>query len=261
MNMLSSIIPAFFTSKEPPVVSKVILIVDDDESIREFLRFLLESRGFGVMQAPDANGALAEARKRPSLILLDVMMPEIDGWQVAKLLKAHPETNGIPIIFVTASHAVEDEVMGFEIGAIDYITKPFSIPSLVARITSVLKRVAPMENMPKIMMINEVALDAQNYTVSVDGTIIQLPKKEFEVLYYMARNANKLITRADLLSNVWGDDAFITERTIDVHIRQLRKKLGKYADYIETLKGVGYRVKISEGLSPDLKLIVTPPQE
>ncbi|HZV11916.1 MAG TPA: response regulator transcription factor [Candidatus Kapabacteria bacterium] len=239
-------------------MTKTILIVDDEHSIREFLKFLLESRGYNILLAHTAAEALEEARKKPSLILLDVMMPGIDGWQIAKMLKDHPDTNAIPIIFVTASQSVADEVTSFEVGAVDYITKPFNIPKLLARINSVLHRTSESAAIPKTVAVNEVMLDVENYAIAIDGQITQLPKKEFEIFLYMARNPNKLVSREELLGNVWGNDTYVTERTIDVHIRQIRKKLGKYSDYIETIKGVGYRVKTADAGPTNLKLVALP---
>jgi len=238
-------------------MKKTILTIDDDESIREFMKFVLESRGYLVLCARNATEALNEARKRPALVLLDVMMPNVDGWQIAKLLKSHPDTKNIPIIFITASLSIDDEVNGFEVGAYDFITKPFNIEKLIARIKSVLHPYNPADYLPKTLMFNDISLDVSNYLASIGDKSVQFSKKEFELLFFLVRNPNKILSREYLLSNIWGDDSIVMGRTIDVHIRQIRKKLGKRSEYIETLKGVGYRLRLIEKKPKDLKLLMS----
>ncbi len=258
--MAQKLIPTFDMITKRTAIQKTILVIDDEQNIRELLRFMLESRGYSILMAKDAGEAMIEARKQPALILLDVSMPVVDGWQLAKMLKEHPETSYIPIIFITALRTADDEVMGFEVGATDYITKPIHIDKLVARISAALKTAPVREQSTKSLRLNRFVLDAKNYTVVTDATGVQLSKKEFEVLYFLAANPNRIISRRELIAKVWGETTFISERTIDVHIRQIRKKIGNLADCIETLKGIGYRLIQHEAKTGDLRLVLTSKQ-
>ena len=230
---------------ETASAKKTILIIDDDESIRDFLRFLFETRNFAVLCAQNAAQALIEVRKRPSLILLDLMMPEIDGWQLAGLIKSHGETASTPLIFISASKSVEDEVRGLELGAVDFITKPFSIPRLMARVNNALLRFAPVPGTPETIIVNDLTLDPENYTVIADGHIIQFPKKEFEVLLYLVRNSNRIVSRDDLLENVWDYHFDPQTNVIDVHISRLRGKIDKGFEppLLQTVRGAGYSLR------------------
>jgi len=218
-----------------------ILIVDDEKDILEFLKYNLETEGYGVLIAHDGIEALKQAEQVPSLILLDVMMPELDGWETARRLKRNPETKGIPIIFLTARNSEKEEIAGLNIGAEDYITKPISIPKLLARIAKSISRATGVPPPKRIALNKDFIIDVENYAVIIDGKVKKVPKREFETLVYLLENANKVVSRQQFLQFVWGEDVYVVERTIDVRIRNLRKKLGKYADFIETIKGVGYR--------------------
>lgn len=224
-----------------------ILLVDDEKDILDMLKYNLEKEGFEVFTARTGKKALEQAQKHPDIIVLDVMMPEMDGWEVCRHLKRSPGTLNIPVLFLTAKGSEIDEVVGLELGAEDYIVKPISIRKFLARIRVILRRQElnnpPPETTKSIIHIENLEINALNYTVKIDGEGISLTKKEFETLLYLARHRGQVISRDSLLSAIWGEDVIVIDRTIDVHIRKIREKLGKYEDFIETVKGVGYRFK------------------
>lgn len=230
-------------------MTKKILIVDDERDIVEMLRYNLEKEGYFVLTALNGRHALEEARQhRPDLILLDVMMPEMDGWEVCKHLMKDPHTSSIPVIFLTAKGSEIDEVVGLELGADDYIVKPISIRKLIARVKTSLRRKEIVETTSEdnsdIIDIDGLQINIPNYTVNVGDHEIFLPKKEFETLVFLARHRGRVISREAILNAVWGENVVVVDRTVDVHIRKIREKLGKYGDYIETVKGVGYRFRL-----------------
>jgi two-component system alkaline phosphatase synthesis response regulator PhoP len=224
-----------------------ILIADDERDIIDFLKYNLEKEGFDVLTAKNGIEAVAQAKKNPSLILLDVMMPEMDGLEAVRTLKKNSSTAKIPVIFLTARGSEVDEVVGLELGADDYITKPVSIPKLMARIKLTLRKksLAKEENGKDTDILKHgiIEINRSHYKVYVSKKEIFFPKKEFEVLTFLVRNAGKVVTRETLLSQIWGSNVYVIDRTVDVHIRKIREKLGNNADYIETIKGVGYRLK------------------
>ena len=224
-----------------------ILIADDERDIIDFVKYNLEKEGFDVLTAKNGVEAVALAKKNPSLILLDVMMPEMDGLEAVRLLKKNPATAKIPVIFLTARGSEVDEVVGLELGADDYITKPVSVPKLMARIKLILrKKTAQKEEesgASEILRHGAVEVNRTRYKVYINKKEVFFPKKEFEVLAYLVKNAGKVVTRETLLSQIWGTDVYVIDRTVDVHIRKIREKLDTYADYIDTIKGVGYRMK------------------
>jgi two-component system alkaline phosphatase synthesis response regulator PhoP len=225
---------------------KTILVVDDEKDILEFLKYNLQKEGYQVLTARNGKEALAQSEARPHLILLDIMMPEYDGWEVLKRLKKNPATASIPTIFLTAKKTDVDEVLGLELGANDFIVKPVSIPKLLARIKAAL-RSAEQGEAPRAdaaaVTVGAVEIDPSRHIVRVAGVETFFPRKEFEVLLHLARRAGHLVDRETLLNAVWGSDVRVVDRTVDVHIRKIREKLGTYADYIETVKGVGYRLR------------------
>jgi two-component system alkaline phosphatase synthesis response regulator PhoP len=225
---------------------KSILVVDDEQDIVDLLKYNLQREGYLIYTARDGKDALEQSKKHPSLILLDVMMPELNGIEVLKQLKKNPSTQSIPVVFLTAKGSEIDEIIGLELGADDYIAKPISIPKLVARIKNVLRKseIAPPEVKPQEeLTIGVVKINRARHSVIVNRQEIFFPKKEFAILTYLATYPGEVITRERLLNIVWGQNVFVIDRTIDVHIRKIREKLGKYADYIETIKGIGYRMK------------------
>lgn len=228
------------------LMAKTILVVDDEKDIVEMLKYNLQKEGYKVITAYNGKEALDRAQQRPDLILLDIMMPVMDGLQTLKALKQNKQTESVPVLFLTAKGAETDEIVGLEIGAEDYIVKPISIGKILARIRAVFRRVEhpqPTVQGPDILTIDEVHINVPNYSVSVSNKEVAFPKKEFETLVYLIRNRGRVITRQSLLDAIWGENVYVVDRTVDVHIRKIREKLGKYGDYIETVKGVGYRFR------------------
>jgi two-component system alkaline phosphatase synthesis response regulator PhoP len=234
-------------------VAKRILLVDDEQDILELLKYNLETEGYETMTATDGLQALALAQNptggaSPDLIILDVMLPGKDGWEVIKALRQNENTKKIPVIFLTAKGGEVDEVVGLELGADDYIIKPISIRKLLARVKTVLRKNAPAVPEPEgVLRFGDVEINTLNYSVKVAGKAIAFTKKEFEVLVYLAKRPGRVVTRDILLNAIWGDDVVVIDRTIDVHIRKIREKLGDdNMHLIETLKGVGYRLKAED---------------
>lgn len=222
-----------------------ILLVDDEKDIVEFLQYNLEAEGFEVIFAYDGEMAILKMEEKPDLVVLDVMMPKMNGYEVCKQIRMNNDYDNIPVIFLTAKTSEFDELKGFDLGADDYIKKPISPKMLVARVKSKIKRTTPseeklIEDSSKIS-IGPLEIDKDKYEVKIDGKIIVLPKKEFSILFYLAQKPGKVFPRDRILNDVWGEDIFVIERTVDVHIRKIREKLGDYANLIETVKGVGYR--------------------
>ncbi|HEY6951616.1 MAG TPA: response regulator transcription factor [Bacteroidota bacterium] len=225
---------------------KKILVVDDEKDIVEMLKYNLQKEGYKVLTAHNGKEALERAQQIPDLILLDIMMPVMDGLQTLKALKQKKETEAIPVLFLTAKGAETDEIVGLEIGAEDYIVKPISIGKILARIRAAFRRGAQKATAPQaqeVLTIDDLEINVPNYSASVAKRDISFPKKEFETLVYLIKNRGRVITRQSLLDAIWGENVYVVDRTVDVHIRKIREKLGKYGAYIETVKGVGYRFR------------------
>jgi len=223
-----------------------ILLVDDDPNIARLVQLYLEKEGFEVKTADRGDDALAQFRKLPpDLMLLDVMLPGMDGWQV---LKAIRKTSSIPIIMLTAKDETFDKVLGLELGADDYMTKPFDTKELVARVKAVLRRTqGPEEEKNDTLSFPGLTVSLTQYEVHYEGDKVEMPPKELEVLYFLAAHQNQVFTREQLLEQVWGFDFFGDSRTVDVHIKRLREKLPeceKYGWCIRTVWGVGYKFEI-----------------
>lgn len=226
-----------------------ILLVDDEKDIVEFLEYNLIQEGFEVITAYDGIEALKKLSEKPDLVILDIMMPQLNGYDVCKKIRSLPEFRQTPVIFLTAKSSEVDEIRGLEIGANDFIQKPISPKKLIARVNSNLrKEIKKSEEkpLPANIKIGRLYIDRNKYLVNIDGSAKIFPRKEFELLYYLASNPEKVIDRETLLKDVWGLDVYVGDRTIDVHIRKVREKLGKLADLIETVKGVGYKFKSME---------------
>ncbi len=222
-----------------------ILVVDDEEDILELVRFNLDREGYRVICTTSGEKALETAKTEfPDLIVLDLMLPGIDGLESTKLLKNDPGTRDIPIVMLTAKGEEADIVTGLELGADDYITKPFSPRILVARVRAVLRRniKEPMEE-SSILRIHDLVIHPGRREVLIDGKPVQLTFTEFGILKFLARRPGWVFTRAQIVDAVRGDDYFVTDRSVDVQIVGLRKKLGPAGNYIETVRGVGYRFK------------------
>ena len=228
---------------------KKILLVDDEVDILEFLKYNLEQDNFEVLVSSYGNDALKKISQNPDLIVLDIMMPEMDGFELYQQIKTNKEYQDIPIIFLTAKSGETDEIKGLDLGASDYIQKPISPKKLIARIKSNLRKAAQTEKKSKEfknLKIGVLEIDVEKFEVKVDSKKTFFPRKEFQLLYFLAQNPGKVINRETLLKEIWGNDVYVIDRTIDVHIRKIREKLGKHSELIETIKGVGYRFKHNE---------------
>lgn len=217
-----------------------ILLADDEKDIVEFMKYNLEMENFEVITAYDGQEAMEKLPLKPDLVILDVMMPLIDGYEVCRRIKAGKDTESIPVIFLTARGAESDEVRGLDLGADDYIQKPISPKKLIARVNSNLRRFSKDQENERLVL-GPVVIDRGKYLVSLNGVEVQFPRKEFELLSYLAQHPGQVFPREKILSDVWGSDILVVERTIDVHIRKIREKFGPYANMIETVKGVGYK--------------------
>ena len=219
-----------------------ILVVDDEEDLCEILKFNLENEGYEVDTANSAEEALKLDLSKYDLLLLDVMMGEISGFRMANMLKKDKKTANIPVIFVTAKDTENDTLTGFNIGADDYISKPFSLREVSARVKAVLRRTnkGDDERLPDRLVYRSLVVDVVRKKASIDGQEAALTKKEFEILLLLLQNRGRVFSREDILSRVWSDDVYVLDRTIDVNITRLRKKLGPYGKRIVTRLGYGY---------------------
>ncbi len=224
-----------------------ILLVDDEPDALEVLGFKLRQAGYNALLAKDGARAIALARdERPALIVLDLMLPEVDGLEVCKILRRDANTAAIPIIMLTARAAEMDRVLGLELGADDYVTKPFSPRELLLRIKKLLVRSQSSEDTSAELRMGELTLDVGRHEVTVAGAPLVLTATEFKLLEILIRRRGRVQTRDRLLQDVWGYDNPIDSRTVDTHMRRLREKLGDNARYLETVRGVGYRCLAEE---------------
>ena len=220
-----------------------ILVVDDEETLCEILKFNLEVEGYSVDTANSAEEALTMSITDYALIMLDVMMGEMSGFEMAQKLKDSPKTALVPIIFCTAKETEEDTVAGLTLGADDYISKPFSVREVVARVKSVLRRASTSStatSQQEVVSYKGLVIDLKRKSCSVDGKVMQLTKKELEILTLFLQNRDVVFSRAEILSRIWSDDVIVVDRTIDVKITRLRKKMGEYGKHIVTRLGYGY---------------------
>jgi two-component system phosphate regulon response regulator PhoB len=224
-----------------------ILVVDDEPDALEILGFKLKESGFVPVFARDGAQALRAARdERPALIVLDLMLPEVEGLEVCKLLRRDPLTATTPILMLTARAAEMDRILGLELGADDYVTKPFSPRELVLRIKKLLARAKAPEEAAAQLRFGELEIDVPRHSVTINGAAVGLTATEFKLLEILARRRGRVQTRERLLQDVWGYDNPIDTRTVDTHMRRLREKMGDTARYLETIRGVGYRFKSEE---------------
>ena len=225
---------------------KRILIVDDEETLCEVLKINLENEGFDVDIAFSAEQALSLDLPSYSLILLDIMLGETSGIKMAKILKSNVKTANIPIIFCTARDSEDDMIMGLDIGADDYIVKPYTVRNVIARVKSVLRRTSGnkesqlVPEKPRFLQVNGLQLNLEFKRCIVDGVEVKMAKKEFELLAYLILKRGKICSREEILSRVWSDEVVVLDRTIDVNITRLRSKIGPYGSYIVTRSGFGY---------------------
>ena len=221
--------------------NELVLIVDDEKDLRKIIRYNLEQEGIASIEASNGDQAIDLLSQNPSLVILDIMMPGKDGYEVCKTIRANGNT--VPIVFLTAMDREFDELKGLEVGGDDYIRKPFSPKILVARINSILRRVEQINQKGSYLQYDGLEANTKNYIAKVDGDELHLPRKEFELLAFFMNEPDIVFKRDALLASIWEDDVYVVDRTIDVHINRIRSKLGPYRDWIETIKGVGYRFK------------------
>jgi two-component system alkaline phosphatase synthesis response regulator PhoP len=220
-----------------------ILLVDDEPDILEFMEYNLRKEGYEVFLAKNGKEALEIARKeRPQLVILDIMMPVMDGIEACRHLREMPELQNTMITFLTARNEEYSQIAGFDVGADDYISKPVKPRILVSRIKALLRRVNGIQPQAPVIQIGNLRIDREKYLVYKDEIPISFPRKEFELLALLTSKPGKVFTREDILSRVWGNDIIVGDRTIDVHIRKIREKLGD--ESIKTIKGIGYKFDI-----------------
>lgn len=221
---------------------KLILVVDDEQDLLEIISYNLKKEGYNVIVAENGRAGLELAKEhKPDLILLDIMMPVLDGIQVCKMIKEDIHLKKIPVVFLTARAEEEMEVKGLDSGADDFLPKPISNKKLISRVRTVFRRFEEAEQEENSLAVHDMLIDRDRYLVQKGEEQITLPKKEFELLYFLASRKGKVLNRQTLLNEIWGNNVYVVDRTVDVHVRKIREKIGD--DYIETVKGVGYRFK------------------
>lgn len=221
-----------------------ILVVDDEPDILEILQYNLEKEGYTVRVAGNGKKGVEEAKSfLPDLILLDIMMPDQDGVETCRQIRGLSELQNVYVIFLTARAEEYSEIAAFDVGADDYIVKPIKPRALMSRISALFRRETGKKNGSSKVTIGDLMIDRTSYTVNVKEQQVILPKKEFELLYFLAQNPDKVFSRDDLLQNIWGSDVYVLARTVDVHIRKVREKIGD--GYITTIKGVGYKFELN----------------
>lgn len=221
---------------------QTILVVDDERDLLDLIEYNLKKEGFKVLKAENGEEGISKAKEhKPDLILLDIMMPKMDGLEAVESMRKDEDLKKTPIIFLTARSDEKTEIDGLNKGGDDYITKPISTTKLVSRIKAVLRRFDDSEQTANKLEVHDLQIDKDRYIVLQEGNEFQLPRKEFELLFFLASRKGKVLDRQTLLNKVWGDNIYVVDRTVDVHVRKIREKLGDH--YIETVKGVGYRFK------------------
>ncbi|WP_129713889.1 response regulator transcription factor [Pedobacter sp. SYP-B3415] len=222
-----------------------ILVVDDEPDILELIEYNLKKEGYQVFLAPNGQEGISVAKKvHPDLIILDIMMPKMDGIEACRIMRGIPEFKSTFMVFLTARSEEYSEIAGFNVGADDYIAKPIKPRALVSRINAILRRNASSDEVSENKVeVGDLVIDRESYLVFQDNKKVVLAKKEFELLYLLASKPGKVYTREAILKNIWEDSVVVTNRTIDVHIRKLREKLGE--NYVSTVKGVGYKFELS----------------
>jgi len=225
-------------------IMKRVLIIEDDKDIVELVRYNLTNEGFQVTAAYDGTGGLSTLRKTPpDLLLLDLMLPKMSGLDICREIRKDESLNRLPVLMLTARGDEADRVVGLEMGADDYVTKPFSPRELIARVKALLRRAEPPADAPRVIEIGRLAIDPASYRVSHSGKPVPLSTLEFRLLYYLASRPNRVFTRDQLLDAVWGTDRFVTPRSVDVYVRRLREKIESDPEnplHLKTVRGAGY---------------------
>lgn len=220
-----------------------ILLVDDEKDILEIIGYNLSKEGYQIITASNGKEAIDKAyQNKPNLIIMDVMMPEMDGIEACEIIRKLPELKNTIITFLTARSEDYSQVAGFNAGADDYIAKPIKPKVLISKVESLLRRLFYSDKPADILYVGNIMINKEEYKISIDGIKINLPRKEFELFYLLATKPGKIFTREDILDSIWGKDVIIGKRTIDVHIRKLREKIGD--GYLKTTKGVGYKIEL-----------------
>ena len=225
-------------------MNKLIAIIDDEPDILELVSINLKKASYRVKKFPDSESFFRSlAAETPDLIILDLMLPDMDGFEVCKLLKGQNKYTSIPIIMLTARVEETEKVLGLELGADDYVTKPFSPRELVARVKAVLRRNVPKDETKRIKIGDILVLDTEKYEVELEGERIELTTTEFKILQLLSTKKGWVFSRDRILQHLWGDDKMVLDRTVDVHIKHLREKLGKASMFIKNIRGVGYKLE------------------
>ncbi|MEX0599867.1 MAG: response regulator transcription factor [Rhodothermales bacterium] len=225
-----------------PMGDRTILIVDDEVDLLELLQYNFEKAGYRTLTAADGAEGFERAREvDPDLIILDVMMPNMDGIEVCRKIRRDANLRGTPVIMLTARTDDDDYVEGLDVGADVYLGKPVSVPVLMSQVKALFRQAERVETSPDVLNVHGIEINRDRYLVIVDGEEIRLPRKEFELLHFFAAHPGKVFSRQELLDAVWGHDVYVVDRTVDVHVRKIREKLGN--DLIETVTGVGYKLK------------------
>jgi two-component system, OmpR family, alkaline phosphatase synthesis response regulator PhoP len=223
---------------------RIVLVIDDEEDLIELVRYNLVREGFDVIGARDGESGLSLAyQRRPDLIIIDLMLTGMDGLEVCRALRSESKTSQVPIIMLTAKASESDRIVGLELGADDYITKPFSPRELTARIRALLRRTAALNQPPAILNRGDLTIDLDSHEVSCGGASVDLTATEYRLLQFLASNPGRVYTRDAIIDGALGRDVTVLDRTVDVHIMALRKKLGKCGESIETIRGFGYRFR------------------
>jgi two-component system alkaline phosphatase synthesis response regulator PhoP len=222
----------------------IILVIDDEEDLIELVRYNLNKEGFEVIGAGDGESGLRQARQnKPDVIIIDLMLPGMDGLEVCRLLRSGDETAHIPLVMLTAKGSESDRVVGLELGADDYITKPFSPRELAARIKALLRRTRGFGQNRSLIRRGEISIDLNSHEVSCQGEAVELTATEYRLLQFMASHPGHVFSRNSIIENVLGRNVTVLDRTIDVHVMSLRRKLGECGEWIETIRGFGYRFR------------------
>ncbi|MCX7990539.1 MAG: response regulator transcription factor [Proteobacteria bacterium] len=224
-----------------------IFILEDEQDIAELIKHNLEKEGLSVEYFLTPEDFLKRYKNDNfDLLILDLMLPGMNGLEILRLIKNNPSKSHIPIIILTARNMEGDKVLGLELGADDYITKPFGVRELIARVKAVLRRVTPAKTLSRLIKINGITLDLEAFCLFVDEKKVETTKTEFYILKILVENQNKVFTREGLLEKLWGNEKIVVDRTIDVHVKRLRDKLGPYGKYLKTVRGIGYTFDMNE---------------
>jgi len=225
-------------------MAKTVLVIDDEAELLKLLDYNLTKAGYLALTAKDGPAGLSLARKQvPDLVILDVMMPGMDGWEVCKALRGDPALAGIPILMLTAKAEEADRVLGLELGADDYVVKPFSVREVLARVKALLRRSEAASAPSEVLKAGRLVIDSGRRSVTAAGKAVDLTATEFNLLRALAERPGRVLSREDLIERARGGEAAVTDRTVDVHVSSLRRKLGRLGEMIETVRGVGYRMK------------------